>query len=136
MPGCKGLSGPVSPKFMVGFLSRVHDGGPSETRGNQPTHEEKTPNSDWAPSASPSPSCPRESLSRCTNQIRTRAAASRRPGTGAAHTSKRGRAKRAAARRIAPGSRSPAASGPLLRRAGHGGDPRTVPGGPVGGRGG
>lgn len=56
LPGRKGLSSPVSPKFMVWFQSKAHDGGSSETRGKaSQTHEEKTPNSDRAPSARVSP---------------------------------------------------------------------------------
>lgn len=63
MPGCKGLSGPVSPKFMVGFLSRVHDGGSSETRGKPAKHTKRkrpTPTG-LRPQVSLS-SCPCESL--------------------------------------------------------------------------
>lgn len=120
LPGCKGLSGPVSPKFMVWFLSRAHDGGSAETRvKTSQTHEEKTPNSDRAASASLS-SVPRESLKADARDPNPYESSSwRRPSASAAHTSsaaEAGRRRRAAGG--APGPRPPAASGPLLRRAG------------------
>lgn len=65
MPGCKGLSGPVSPKFMVGFLSRVHDGGSSGTRGKPAKHtKRKRPTPTGLRPQESLSSCPRESLKR------------------------------------------------------------------------
>lgn len=138
LPVRKGLSGPVSPKFMVGLPSRVPEGGIVRDQGKaSQTREEKTPNSDWAAFASLTPAV--LAKSGADGGIRSvRGRRLRAPGAGSVHTSERGRARRAAAAAggSAPGPRSPAAFGSLLRRAGPGGTAETRATSGAGGRGG
>lgn len=134
MPGCKGLSGPVSPSSWLASLAGFTLGDRQRPGENQPnTRRENAQLRLCSVRESLAPPVLANVSSGCTNQIRAGAAASPRPGAGAAHI--QARPSQAGGGGGSDHAR-PAASGPLLRRAGRGGDPSAVPGGPVGGRGG
>lgn len=124
LPGRKGLSGPVSPKFMVWFLSRAPEGRSSKTRGETTkTHEEKTPNS--------RPGSVHKSLGSFFAKVRERRPRTRsEPGNSFGAAESRRRAHTSSAAEAPGGGRSAPAeisrpalatvSRPLLRRAGPG----------------